>query len=185
MRNTHKGLLTVVMILAVTLISSGSVYASDSLKIGVINLQYIMSNSTVAKVVKNKLQAKGAELQKNVKKESDKYEALSKEIEKKKTVWSQEILQGKLRELQKIEEMGKIVSRDATFELQSMEKKLMGPVLNELGNLIDSYGKQKGFSVILDNTGQGARSGLLYVDKTLDISEIILKELDKKLANKK
>jgi len=184
MKIISRVILTVALVLSFSLLGSDNVRAEKPLKIGVINLQYIMTNSKVAKTIQTKLQAKGTELQKTVKKESDKYEKLKNEIDKKKTVWSQDVLQEKLRELQKIEEFGKIVSRDATFELQSMEKKLMGPVLTELGDIINSYGKREGFTVIMDNTGQGTRSGLLYVDKTLDISSKILDELDKNLAKK-
>ena len=186
MKIMSKVILTVALVFTVALFGSNcaQAQAAKPLKIGVINLQYIMTNSKVAKTIQSQLQAKGTELQNTVKKESDKYEALKKEIDKKKTVWSQDILQGKLRELQKIEEFGKIVSRDATFELQTLEKKLMGPVLNELGDIINDYGKREGFTVIMDNTGQGTRSGLLYVDKTLDISSNILKVLDAKLAKK-
>ena len=184
MKIMPKGILIIALALSLALLASGHALAEKPLKIGVINLQYIMTNSKVAKTIQAKLQAKGTELQKTVQKESDKYETLKKEIDKKKTVWSQDILQGKVRELQKIEEFGKIVSRDATFELQTLEKKLMGPVLTELGDILNAYGKREGFTLIMDNTGQGTRSGILYVDKTLDISDIILKELDAKLADK-
>ena len=185
MKILAKGILTAIFILVFSFSGGASALAAQQLKVGVINLQYIMENSRFAKTIQDKLNAKGAELQKNIQAERNKYESLKKEIEKKKTVWSQEILQNKLRELQKIEEMGKIVSRDATFELQTLEKKLMGPILNELGELINVYGKREGYSLILDNTGQGSRSGILYLSGNLDISKNILKELDVKLAKKK
>lgn len=184
MHKIFKGV-TTALVFSLTMWAVSASAAAQPMKIGVINLQYIMANSKFAKTIQAQLQAKGEDLQKNVQKERDKYDALKNEIDKKKTVWSQEILQEKVRELQKIEEYGKIVSRDATYELQTLEKKLMGPVLNELGTIINDYGKREGFTMIMDNTGQGARSGLLYVDATLDISEKILKELDAVLAKKK
>lgn len=185
MKVITRGILTVSLLLVFILSGGISAMAAQQLKIGVIDLQYIMANSKVAKSVQAQLQAKGTELEKTVQKERDKYESHKMEIDKKKTVWSQDVLQEKLRELQKIEEYGKIVSSDANFEMQALKKKLMGPILNELGDIIQSYGKKNGFTIILDNTGQGARSGLLYADETLDISKKILVELDKKLANKK
>jgi len=185
MPKISKGILTGALVFFLTLSGGLTAWASQPVKIGVINLQFIMANSKFAKSIQTQLQNKGEELQKNVQKERDKYDSLKNEIDKKKTVWSQEILQEKLRELQKIEEFGKIVSRDATYELQTLEKKLMGPILNELGTLLTAYGKREGFTMIMDNTGQGARSGLLYVDETLDVSDKILKELDVVLAKKK
>ncbi|MDH4319993.1 MAG: OmpH family outer membrane protein [Desulfobulbaceae bacterium] len=184
MHKFFRGAMTTALVFSLTMWAI-SADAAQPMKIGVINLQHIMANSKFAKSIQSQLQAKGEELQKNVQKERDKYDALKSEIDKKKTVWSQEVLQEKIRDLQKTEEYGKIVSRDATYELQTLEKKLMGPVLNELGTLINDYGKREGFTMIMDNTGQGARSGILYVDATLDISEKILKELDVVLAKKK
>lgn len=184
MKIMTRGIITAALVFALTL-SAGTVLAAKPLKIGVIDLQYIVANSKIANSVQAKLQDKGGELQKTVQKERDKYDILKNEIDKKKTVWSQDILQGKLRELQKIEEYGKIVSSDATFEMQALKKKLMGPILDELGAIIKDYGKKEGFSVIMDNTGQGARSGILYVDETLDVSKTILKQLDVQMAKKK
>jgi len=185
MKITPRGSLVVALALVFTLSCGISAMAAgQQLKVGVIDLQYILANSKVAKSVQAQLQAKGTELEKTVQKERDKYDSHKMEIDKKKTVWSQDVLQEKLRELQKIEEYGKIVSSDANFEMQALKKKLMGPILNELGDLIHAYGKKEGFSIIMDNTGQGARSGLLYADETLDISKKILAELDKKLAKK-
>ena len=184
MKFAAKGLV-VAFVLSFVLVSAGNAVAGQQMKVGTVNLQYILTNSKIAKSAQAQLQAKGDELQKNVQKERDKYETLKNEIEKKKTVWSQEILQDKVRELQKIEEFGKIVSRDANFELQSLEKKLMGPILNELGDVITAYGKREGYTLIMDNTGQGARSGILYADETLDISDKLLKDLDAALAVKK
>ncbi len=174
-----------VLTCSAVLAMSGPVFAGPAMKIGTVNLQYILTNSSVAHAAQLKLKAKADELQGNVQKEQDKYDALKSEIDKKKTVWSQDVLQEKVRELQKVEEFGKIVSRDANFEMKNQEKKLMGPILNELGAVIDAYGKQEGFTLIMDNTGKGARSGILYVDQTLDISDKILKELDSRLQPKK
>ncbi len=185
MKIMTRGIITAALVFALTLSAGTTVLAAKPLKIGVIDLQYIVANSKIANSVQSQLQDKGAELQKTVQKERDKYDFLKNEIDKKKTVWSQDILQGKLRELQKIEEYGKIVSSDATFEMQALKKKLMGPILDELGAIIKDFGKKEGFTVIMDNTGQGARSGILYVDETLDVSKTILKQLDVQMAKKK
>ena len=183
MRSTFKGA-AAALVLFVLLVAGGTASAAP-LKIATVNLKYILTNSKVAHSAQEKLQAKADELRANVQKEQDKYNALKDEIEKKKTVWSQDVLQGKLRDLQKIEEFGKIVARDSDFELKSLEKKLMGPILDELGALIEAIGKRDGYTLIMDDTAKGARSGILYADETLDISDMLLKELDERMAKKK
>jgi Skp family chaperone for outer membrane proteins len=49
----------------------------------------------------------------------------------------------------------------------------MSPVLNELQKVIKEVGEKNGYAMILDS-----RAGLLYVDESLDISEMVRKELD-------
>jgi outer membrane protein len=57
--------------------------------------------------------------------------------------------------------------------LQQLEKQVMSPVLNELQKVIKEVGEKNGYAMIIDS-----RAGLLYVDDSLDISEIVKKELD-------
>ncbi|MEJ2270025.1 MAG: OmpH family outer membrane protein, partial [Desulfobulbaceae bacterium] len=64
-------------------------------------------------------------------------------------------------------------SEDAQFELQQLEKQVMSLILNELQKIIKEVGEKNGYAMILDS-----RAGLLYVDKSLDISEMVKRELD-------
>jgi Skp family chaperone for outer membrane proteins len=53
----------------------------------------------------------------------------------------------------------------------------MEPILKELQQVIADLGKKNGYILIMDS-----RAGLLYADKSIDISDIVKKELDAKLA---
>lgn len=50
----------------------------------------------------------------------------------------------------------------------------MGPILKELEEIIDKYGKGKGYALILDTS-----MGVLYQDESIDISGDLAVELDK------
>ncbi|MGW8288479.1 MAG: OmpH family outer membrane protein, partial [Desulfobulbales bacterium] len=93
--------------------------------------------------------------------------------EKKSSVWSQEVREEKERDYQKRVREMQLKSEDAQFELQQLEKQVMSPVLNELQKVIKEVGEKNGYALILDS-----RAGLLYVDSSLDISDIVRKELD-------
>jgi outer membrane protein len=66
-----------------------------------------------------------------------------------------------------------VKSEDAQFEMQQLEKQIMEPVVQELQKVIADMGEKNSYAMILDS-----RAGLLYFDKTLDISDLVTKELD-------
>jgi outer membrane protein len=119
------------------------------------------------------LEGKVGEFQEKFQKEQGEVDALRSEIEKKSTVWSQEVKEEKERDYQKRVREMQLKSEDAQFELQQLEKQVMSPVLNELQKVIKEVGEKNGYAMIIDS-----RAGLLYVDESLDISAIVQKELD-------
>jgi Skp family chaperone for outer membrane proteins len=56
----------------------------------------------------------------------------------------------------------------------------MEPVVQELQKVIADMGEKNSYAMIIDS-----RAGLLYFDKTLDISELVTKELDSRQKAKK
>ena len=184
MKTMSKGILIVALVMSFVM-ASDYVRAEKSLKIGVVNLQYIMVNSKVAKTIQAQVEAKAKVEQEKLNKDNEKINALKSEIEKKKTVWAREVLQDKVRELQKLDDLRKMAARDASESLQSFNEKLTKPFWDELGKIINEHAKREGFDVILDNTvAQGSAPNILYVDKKLDLSDVIMKELDLNLAKK-
>lgn len=148
--------------------------AAESInKIATVNIQEVLLGSAAGKEVKKELEGKVEELQGKFQKEQEEVDTLRSEIEKKSSVWSSEVREEKEREYQKRVREVQLKTEDAQFELQQMEKQLMTPILNELQKVIKELGEKNGYSLIMDS-----RAGLLYVDKALDISELVQKELD-------
>jgi len=164
----------VVLLLGSTgLISSQAVAAESSKQIVTVNIQNVLLGSEAGMEVKKVLEEKVSEFQGKFQQEQQDVETLRAEIEKKSSVWSQEVKEEKERDYQKRVRELQLKSEDAQFELQQLEKQVMSPVLNELQNVIKEVGEKNGYAMILDS-----RAGLLYVDEALDISEIVKKELD-------
>ncbi len=155
------------------LINSQAVAAEGSKQIVTVNIQNVLLGSEAGMEVKKVLEEKVSEFQGKFQQEQQDVEALRAEIEKKSSVWSQEVKEEKERDYQKKVRELQLKSEDAQFELQQLEKQVMSPVLNELQNVIKEVGEKNGYAMILDS-----RAGMLYVDEALDISEIVKKELD-------
>lgn len=83
----------------------------------------------------------------------------------------------KIRELKRETE-------DAQYEMKQLEKKVMEPILKVLHEVIAEVGKNGNYAMIMENTRKGLQSriGLLYTDDSMDISEQVRKEMDKRLA---
>ena len=170
-----------IMILAVIVLLLGTtgyanteaVAAETSKQIVTVNIQDILLASEAGQEVKKVLEEKVGEFQNKFQQEQEEIDTLRAEIEKKGSVWSTEVREEKERDYQKRVREMQIKSEDAQFELQQLEKQVMSPVLNELQKVIEEVGEKNGYAMILDS-----RAGLLYVDKSLDISEMVKRELD-------
>jgi outer membrane protein len=164
----------IVLLLGTTgFVSSQAGAAETNKQIVTVNIQNVLLGSEAGQEVKNVLEGKVGEFQEKFQKEQEEVDVLRAEIEKKSSVWSQEVKEEKERDYQKRVREIQLKSEDAQFELQQLEKQVMSPILNELQKVIKEVGEKNGYAMILDS-----RAGLLYFDETLDISEIVKKELD-------
>jgi outer membrane protein len=187
-RGMGKVCFAAVFVVLVSLFCVGSGFAAGSaIKIATMSLPDILSKSSAGQDARKQLEDKVVEFQTKIQQEQEKQDALRAEIEKKSSIWSDDVKQEKERDLLKKGQELKLMSDDAQFELQKMEKKIMAPILKELHEVIAEVGKEHGFTLIFENTNKGleSRSGLLYSDESLDISDMVREALEKRLAAKK
>jgi len=163
----------VALLFGTTCLNTQAVAAENSKQIVTVNIQDVLLGSEAGLEVKKVLEGKVGEFQEKFQAEQEGVDALRAEIEKKSSVWSQEVREEKERDYQKKVRELQLKSEDAQFELQQLEKQVMSPILNELQKVIKEVGEKNGYAMIIDS-----RAGLLYVDKALDISETVKKELD-------
>ena len=163
----------------ICLVSSNAI-AAEKNQIVTVNIQNVLLGSTSGQAVKKVLEEKVAEFQKKFQSDQEEVDAMRAEIEKKSSVWSQQVKEEKERDYQKRVRELQLKSEDAQFELQQLEKQVMEPVAKELQKVIAEMGEKNGYAMIIDS-----RAGLLYVDKALDISELVQKELDSRQKAKK
>jgi outer membrane protein len=150
---------------------------SDKMQIVTVNIQDVLLSSDAGQGVRKKLETKVLELQEKLQKDQEEIQTMQAEIEKKSSVWSEQVREEKEGNYQKKVREMQLKQEDAQFEIQQIEKQEMEPILKELQMVIADLGKKNGYAMIMDS-----RAGLLYADENLDISEIVRKELDAKLA---
>jgi len=144
-------------------------------KIATMDLKKVLEASKVGQAAQATVKQKYEEYQAKLSKKEEALLALKDDIEKKKTVWSEDVRNQKERDfkrgVQDLDEESKYANND----MKDFEKKQIEPLLKELDGIIDTYGKAQGLAVILDIT-----RGVVYQDESLDVSTKIAAELDKR-----
>lgn len=156
-------------------------FAAD-LKIATVNVQEVLGSSKAGMEAQGLLRSKAADLQKNLQGDQEALAQLQNQIEMKSSVWSQEVRDEKQRGYQRQMQSLQMRSEDAKYELRQLEKKMMEPILISLNEVLEEVGRKNGYTLVLADEGKGlsSRVGLLYADKSLDITSRIVKELDTK-----
>ena len=104
---------------------------------------------------------------------------MQQEIEKKSSAWSAEKKEAQVREYQKKGREFQAKTEDARFELKQMQDKELEPILKTMQGVVDAYGKQNGYTVILDS-----KIGVIYANSAIDVSADLTKALDQAMMKK-
>jgi len=162
---------TLMLVLTILVLS---VFVFSQVKIGVIDAQQIIEKTK-----------KGTQIQKKLenwqKKKQQELLTMQEEIKKlEKDVMSPALnnatRESKSLELQTKKTQLKRTYEDAQREFQLASQKELMALEKELIPLIQNVGKAKGLTVIFDR----ARSGIVYLDKAVDITGDVIKAVDAK-----
>lgn len=162
------------MLILVGLMMAGTVSAADS-KVGYVDVQKAIQSTNSGKKAKESLDSEYAKRKKDLDKKKSDIEKMGQDLEKKKAVLSEEVMQKKQMELQ--EEMMKFqkVVAENQLEIQKKEKELVEPILEKMKKIIEKVAQEKGFTIVLEKSGQN----LLYAQKDADLTDDVIKTYEK------
>ena len=167
-----------IVVASVLLFAAQGAMAAE-LKLGVMNVQKIIVGCKAGKAAKERFDVKMKDLQSSFTDEEADLKKLQAEIKKKSSAWSEEKKAEKVREFQKNGRELQAKTEDARFEMKQLQDKELEPILKSLEKVVETYGKDQGYTMILDS-----KSGVIFYDKTTDVSDSIMKLLDKAMAAK-
>ncbi len=153
-----------------------SANAADQVKVGVMNIQKVLVKCSAGIKVRAKLDNKVKEVEVQFKKEQDKLVELQAEIEKKSSIWSKDTKEEKMLEFNKLRRDFKTKTDDARLEMKKLQEKELEPILKALEKIVKDYGKTNNFTLILES-----KSGIVYFDEANDVSDDLIKEMDKSM----
>ena len=154
-------------------------YVFGQVKIGVINPEKVIRNTTRGKVSLQEMDNIRSAKQKRINQMQNEIKAIQKELQS--PALGASARETKSMQLQNKQTKLRRYVEDSRREFQAKYQKEMEVLRKEIMPLITKIGKAQGFTLILDI----GTSGIAYYDQTIDITDLIIKEYNIKYPPKK
>ena len=154
--------------------------AADVARIGVVNFQKIMQNSSAGKTALSQINKKRNEMEKNLKAKGAEIEEMKKKFDRESLVMSKEMRGEKEREFRiKINDI-KAIEKKYEAELKEMNNKLLMKFQKDVMKIAKNIGKKEGYLLIVEKN----TAGVLYSPDSIEITDKIIKIYNDQTAKK-
>ncbi|MFP4391497.1 MAG: OmpH family outer membrane protein [Desulfohalobiaceae bacterium] len=161
---------TIVMLLFPFLVQA------QDLKVAVVDLQHVLDNSKPGEEAIQELEQEFGGMQQRLDKRKSELDSMREEMQKQSMVLSQEAQSDKQSEFrQKVQNFQELY-QEYQQRVRAKEQELRDPIIQDLVKIIQDYGQEHGFDIILDKQN----SGLVYNTQELEITEKVLELLNQK-----
>lgn len=160
--------------LALVVAWGGLGWAAQSVKIGVVDVQQILNQSQRGQVLKQKLEQERTGRQKELDVRQQELIKLQGEYEKQAPVLSEQAKREKKEALERRFREARRVAEDANRDFEKRVRETEMETTREIFTVIQEYGKDQGFSVILE------RSSIIFGAATVDVTAEVIKRYDGK-----
>ena len=154
----------------------GTAAQDEGVRIGVVDIDQAISSTTEGKAAREEFARKQRDAESKVQPMIEKYQALEEDLKQKKFVLSDEALFQKQLDLAQMRNEIETKMKELETQLQLDQKRLEGPLTKKLVDVIESVGKDSGFTIIM----RRGSPGLLYTREALDITDLIIKKYNQK-----
>ncbi|PTN38892.1 OmpH family outer membrane protein [Desulfonatronum sp. SC1] len=165
-----------VLLLATLLLMIGvSAPAWAQVKVGILDMQAIIAESVPGQEAMSELRTRFESMKGELDTQNETITKLRDELQRQSMVLSQEAQQDK--ELEYRRKVRDFQDQFQAFQvkMKTEEDRLSEPILDLLLEVINTYGKQNKFTMIID----GNASGLVYADDAVVITDAVKEELNK------
>ena len=169
------------IILAATLFFIGVVpfaFSADVAKIGIIDFQKILTESSAGKMTQKKIEDKGNDFKKKLKTEKEQLDELRKAFEREALVLSPEKQKEKQRDFRIRVNDFKKMQEEFAKEFKQLEINLINKIQKEVIEIANKMGKDEGFLLILERK----TAGVLFHPEQIDITDQIIKKYNLQIA---
>jgi Skp family chaperone for outer membrane proteins len=177
LRSTSKIVLIPLVVLAI-LVTLG--YSQQAVKIGVVNSQDVLEKSAEGKRVMAQIQDKDKQNQSRLGTLDEEIRKLETRINTQRLTLTNEAMMQLSSDLEKKRTERKRFGEDSLREMQEFTGRLFQRVQTELLPIIEQVGNDKNLDIILDL----ARSGAIYFNPTIDLTQEVITKYDASKASR-
>lgn len=163
-------------VLAIAILLATGLGADSGLKIGVVDLDQAVSSTDEGKQARDEFDRKKREAEAKLAPLHERAQELLKEYESKRFVLSDDALFQKQLDLAELRNQIENKRREIQGQLEVDRERLVGPLRAKLAEIVEEIGREEGFSVILLR----AAPGVMYTRESLDITDLVIKNFNKK-----
>lgn len=164
----------------VVVMASASWAADPPMRFGFVDFQTVISQSKEGQAAMTTVKAEAAEKQKEISAKEAEVKQMDADFQKQASALSdaakkerEEEIRRKLRDLKRVTE-------DFNRDLAKRESEMLNDLLRDLTAVIRDYGKEKGFTLIVEK-GQG---GVIYSNDAADLTKEILERYNTRRSKK-
>ncbi|NBX81691.1 OmpH family outer membrane protein [bacterium] len=155
--------------------------AEAGFKLGFVDLQKTLQTVEAGKTAKAALEKEVTAKRTGLEKQQQQLQKEAEEFEKKAGLMNEGAKTQKQQELQKkFSELQKLAA-ESQMELQKRERELTKPIIDEIRAVVESLGKEKSMTLVLEKN-EGA---VLYAQSGEDITEAVIERFNTKSKSKK
>jgi len=154
--------------------------AADIAKIGVVDFQKILENSSAGKYAQAEINKKGKQMEAELAKKGAGIEERKKQLERESLVMSKEMREEKQREFRiQINDL-KVMQKKYTRDFKAFENRLVKRIRKDMLKIINEMGKSEGYLMIVEKrTGE-----VLYTPTTVNITDSFIQNYNKAFTGK-
>jgi outer membrane protein len=166
-----------VLVLAVAALLFTGVGAQDEpVKIGIVDIDHAIASTDEGKAAREELARKQREAEGHLQPLLERYKEAEEDLKAKKFVLSDDALYQKQLDLVEMRNQIQSKMKELDGQLKVDQKRLEGPLLAKLGEIIEALGKEQGFTLIM----RRGSPGVLYAREALDVTDQVIERYNKK-----
>lgn len=151
-------------------------WAAQALRVGVVDVQQILNQSERGMAIKQKLDLERATRQKELDARQQELTKLQAELEKQAPVLSEQAKREKSEVIQRKTRDARRLAEDANRELEKRVRDAENEITREIVAVIHEFGKDQGFTLILERE----RSAVVFSSASVDVTAEVIKRFDVK-----
>ncbi|MFQ5989820.1 MAG: OmpH family outer membrane protein [Candidatus Methylomirabilales bacterium] len=174
MRRGFPNALTVLVLAGVFAGAWAIPAGAQTAKIGFVNIQRIVVGSKRGKEVLAKLQAEKDAKQREIEAEEQKIRQMETDLEKQASVLSDAARKERERTIRDRQRALRRTVEDLNRSFSERERDIQQQLLREVTAVVNAYGKEKGYFLIIE----GVRAGIMYHNEAADLTDEVIAAYD-------